>query len=155
MREADFQVDISRETDLPGLSEEEIRGTVVRLLAALGWKRAAVSLVLLDDEAMHHANRRYLGHDRTTDVIAFSQIEGQGPLPEVEGRPLLGDLLVSVETAQRRASEFGNSFRYEFFTYVCHGILHLMGHDDKTPEEADAMSRMQSRTLRFIGLRRT
>ena len=88
-------------------------------------------------------------HDRATDVISFSQLEGK-PLGPKEGIPFLGDIVISLETTARQAAEYGNSFDYELHFYICHGILHLMGWDDKSKREAARMFSKQTQVLKKI-----
>lgn len=91
-----------------------------------------VSLALVDDEAMRELNRQYRGIDAPTDVLSFSQDEGPGPVPG--GTRLLGDVVVSVDTAARQAKAAGHSLDTEACHLVIHGVLHLLGYDDVTPE---------------------
>jgi len=125
-----------------------IRRGASRLLRALGWGRAALSVLLVEDAAIRKINRRYLSRDRPTDVIAFSQLEGRGPRPWLGDKPFLGDVVISVPTARRQAREFGKTARSEIMLYLCHGILHLMGVSDKGPRQAARMARLQSEALR-------
>ena len=96
-----------------------------------------VGLLLTDDGTLHRLNRDYRGIDTSTDVLAFSMREGvDGELhPE-----LLGDIAISVPTALRQAGEQGHSLARELAFLVVHGLLHLLGHDDATDEEALAMN---------------
>ena len=104
-------------------------------------------------------NYRYLNHRRATDVIAFPQQSKagmarakKGTFADPEGRPFLGDLMISLETARKQAKTYGNSFFYEVCFYLCHGILHLMGEIDKTKRDAEKMAETQKRILEKIGI---
>ena len=94
-----------------------------------------LSVVLTTDEEIHVLNRDYRGMDRPTDVLSFSMREGIG----LE-TPLLGDVVISLETAQRQADEKGWSLEEEFGFLLLHGILHLAGYDHVQDEDSRAMA---------------
>lgn len=107
---------------------------------------AEVSIVLVDDPRIQAMNRQYRGLDRPTDVMAFSQLEGVSV--ESPGLPVfLGDIVISVETAQRQAEENGLSAHEELDLLVVHGILHLLGYDDETDAGASEMRRHEKLVL--------
>lgn len=109
-------------------------------LAALGLGPCELSLALVDDEEMRALNRDWRGKDRTTDVLAFPQSE---PGEESPGG-LLGDVVVSVPTAERQAAARGHAVEEEIRTLLVHGILHLLGHDhERSPADARRMFRLQ------------
>jgi probable rRNA maturation factor len=83
-----------------------------------------VHLLVTDDLQMRELNRRYLGHDRPTDVLSFPDGDR---LPS--GAALLGEIAVSVETARRQAAERGHDELREMEELVLHGTLHLLGYD--------------------------
>jgi probable rRNA maturation factor len=92
----------------------------------LGCQKGELSILLLDDEGIRELNRTYLKRNRPTDVISFPQNE---VLCRPAGRRLLGDVAISVETAQRQAAQAGEPLREEFAFLLIHGILHLLGYD--------------------------
>ena len=134
-----FQVSISR-----------LQRNVKAILKALGWKPdASLSLLLTGDRQVRKLNKKHLGHDWPTDVISFSQLEGK-PLGVKKTASCLGDIVISLETTVRQAAEYGNSFDYELHFYICHGILHLMGWDDKSKKEAKKMENKQKAILKKV-----
>ena len=140
------------------ISRLKTRQTASQILTALGWKKASLSLWLVSDRKMRALNKRFMSHDWATDVISFSQQEGRKLIAKgfPDGSPdILGDLIISLDTASRQAKEYGNDFFYEFSFYLCHGILHLMGYDDKTPHEAKRMERKQAAILKQIGVKQS
>jgi len=96
-----------------------------------GVESGEVSLTIVDDAAMRRLHRRWLGSDRPTDVISF-------PLERSGGR-LEGEVVVSAQTACRQASRYGWTPQDELLLYVVHGLLHLVGYDDRSPAERVAM----------------
>ena len=111
----------------------------------MGCPEAEVGCLLVTDRRIRALNRRYRGEDFPTDVLAFPQGEGGGP----PGHPgLLGDVVISVETAARQAARAGHSLEREAALLLIHGILHLLGHDHATAAERRRMWALQRRLLR-------
>jgi probable rRNA maturation factor len=100
------------------------------------------SLVLVDDRTIARLNEQYRGVEGPTDVLSFSMREGA--FASVAPY-LLGDVIISAETADRQAKSAGRALRDELATLLIHGILHLLGHDHQTPLEARAMRRLERR----------
>ncbi|PLX96543.1 MAG: rRNA maturation RNase YbeY [Desulfuromonas sp.] len=94
-----------------------------------------LSVVIVDDEQIQEINRDYLQRDKPTNVISFAQQEGEGAgiCPE-----LLGDVVISADTAARDAAEAGTTFFSEISFLLIHGILHLLGYDHERGTEAQA-----------------
>ncbi len=106
-----------------------------------------VSLLICDDETIHRYNREYRGLDCPTDVLSFSQKEGElPPLPE-NGVVLLGDILISLPTARRQAERLRRSLSEELLTLALHGLLHLLDYLDETPAAA---RKMRERVARYL-----
>ena len=99
-----------------------------------GYDQASISLAIVDDPAIHELNRRYLSHDYVTDVLSF--------VLDSSEHCLEGEVIVSVDTADRCAGDHSGTTADELLLYVIHGVLHLVGFDDKQ-EEARAEMRKQ------------
>jgi probable rRNA maturation factor len=120
----------------------------VRLaLRVLGRSRSSATLVLTDDEEIRGLNRDFRKHDRATDVLSFhlQELAGEGD-PSGDGIPL-GDIVISVETARRRAR--GKRLVTELERLAVHGLCHLFGHDHKKPAEAKLMFALERRLRRL------
>ncbi len=115
------------------------------VLERFGEGRVSLSVVLVDDETISYYNETYLSHEGPTDVISFPQREGDVRSPKEE---LLGDVMISVERAKAQAEEYGHSLEEEVILLLIHGILHLLGWDDKAPKERSKMEKEQERLLR-------
>lgn len=114
-----------------------------------------VSLMLTDDETIHEMNREYRGIDRPTDVLSFALEEGEEE--EIFGGPeenLLGDIIISVETAVRQAEEYGHSVEREMSFLALHGMLHLLGYDHMEEEERQEMRAQEKAILASLGINR-
>lgn len=117
-------------------------------LAALGLEDVELSIALVDDEAIAELNAEWRHKPRPTDVLSFPA----GDMPALLGHPRpLGDIVISLDTARRRAGEEGVSLASELSRYLAHGLLHLLGHDHQTPEQAREMSRKEEALLGALG----
>ncbi|MFN3421507.1 MAG: rRNA maturation RNase YbeY [Armatimonadota bacterium] len=103
---------------------------------------ATVSLVLCDDRTIRELNIRYLGHDYPTDVLSF---------PLSEGELLVGEIIISVETAERNAKRFRQTLEQELLRLAIHGTLHLLGYDDATSQQRKKMGRKERKYLKLTG----
>ncbi len=101
----------------------------------MGCPEAEVSILIVADEEIRTVNRDYLGKDRPTNVISFAMQEGEGGGISPE---LLGDVVISADTAARDAAEAGVPFVSELYFLLLHGILHLSGYDHERGSEEDA-----------------
>ena len=107
--------------------------------------RATISIAVVDDQAIHQLNRRYLNHDYATDVLSFqldSSRDGQ----------LLGEIVMSAETAIENGARFNLPAGDELLLYVVHATLHLLGYDDHLPEDREKMQQLESRYLAPFGI---
>jgi probable rRNA maturation factor len=107
-----------------------VRRTVRAALRALGVWDHELSLTLVDDRTIRVLNARYRGVRRRTDVLAF---------PLAGPAAVVGEAILSVETARRQARALGHSLREELDLLCCHACLHLAGYDDREPVEARLM----------------
>jgi probable rRNA maturation factor len=114
----------------------EVRTRAERMLVALRMPDAELSILLCDDATIHELNRSFRNKDRPTDVLAFAMREGEGGALHPE---LLGDIVISVETARRQAREHARSVSAEVTFLLAHGLLHLLGYDHRTDEEERVM----------------
>lgn len=103
-----------------------------------------LSLVFVSDSEIHRLNKKYLNHDWKTDVLAF-------PFPMAGNKhSFLGEVIISVDRARIQAKRYRVTFQEELMRYVCHGILHLLGHRDKTLQQKNKMRLLENRLLNCI-----
>ncbi len=118
-----------------------------RFMIALGLERAELSLTLVRDPQIRELNRLWRDKDSATDVLSFPGGESLGPGPR-----LVGDVVISLDTARRQAQGLGTTFEDELSLYLAHGLLHLLGFDHHTAKEAKAMAREERRLLGTGGM---
>lgn len=103
----------------------------LRFVAEAEAKRLGdINIIFCSDPYILDVNIKYLGHDYFTDIITFDY---------VEGNTLSGDLFISVDSVRDNASFYGTEFPVELRRVMVHGLLHLIGYDDHTPEEQKTM----------------
>ena len=112
-----------------------------RALAALGRPGASVDVAVVDDAEMRRLNARYRGVRRRTDVLAFPLETPDAP------SQLLGQIVISADTARRHARRLGVPTCLELDLLVTHGTLHLVGYDDRDPVEATLMHHRERQIL--------
>ena len=147
-----IEVDVSAgDLDEEQVSEEleRLEEDALALLAHLGLDPVILSVVLCTDAFIQPLNADWRGKDAPTDVLSFSQREGEGGR---EDDPVLGDLVISLDTARRQAEELGHSALDELRVLLVHGLLHLLGHDNELGEaEALAMEAEEIALLTVLG----
>lgn len=99
--------------------------------------RGTLAITFIDAPRMRALNRRFLHHDRATDVLSF----------RYDGEPVVGDILISPTAARRYARRNRVSYPEELARYIVHGLLHWAGHDDRTPAQQRNMRAMEDRLL--------
>lgn len=118
-------------------------------------EQTEVDITIVDDEEIHMLNRDYRNVDRPTDVLSFALDEESAEEPELLGGPeehLLGDIIISAETAFRQAEEIGHGLEREIVYLAVHGLLHLLGYDHMTDEDKTVMRAKEEEALREIRL---
>ena len=110
---------------------------------------AEVSILLTDDRNISELNRNYRRTEGPTDVLSFSQLEGDQALDSTSeiGEKVLGDVVISVQSARRQADEQGHSLDDEIDILLLHGLLHLLGYDHAKPNQASKMFARQAEIL--------
>ncbi len=118
------------------------------MLRILDLGHAELSVLFLGDRAMRSLNRRYRGKDATTDVLSFPLREGT--FPHIQPH-VLGDIVISVPTAERYAAKAGHSLGREIEILTVHALLHLLGYDhEQGRDETQRMERRERQLLKRL-----
>lgn len=121
------------------LDTRRLKKIAQRLLEALEKPETTLSLWLTDDRRMARLHEQWMGEFVSTDVLSFSQAGSPGDL--------LGDVVISVETAARRSPK---DVQGEIVRYLIHGVLHLVGHDHVRVSQRKRMDQEAHRLLRAL-----
>ncbi len=151
-----------------GINYEEIADKVIN--AALDYEEcpyeAEVSLTLVDNNRIHDINKEFRDIDRTTDVLSFPMVEyddaGEFAFLEDEddcfnpetGELMLGDIIISLDKVEEQAIAYGHSFTREYAFLIAHSMLHLMGYDHMTDDDASIMEAKQRAILDNLNITR-
>ena len=114
------------------------------ILLFLGCETQELSILLADDRKIRTLNKQYRGQDRATDVLSFSQNEGEENKPNSH---LMGDVVISTVTAKRQAAEHGLTLEEEIVLLLIHGTLHLLGFDHERSDEEAFDMKQKTREL--------
>ena len=125
-------VDVSIQHSIE-VSEDRIRGICEVILRDHSWTKGEVSVAVVDDATIHQINREYLDHDYETDVLSFVLEKDE------QHRFLVGEVIVSADTAKTVGEDVGVDTVDELLLYMIHGLLHLVGFDDKDPANREKM----------------
>ncbi|MDO7788226.1 rRNA maturation RNase YbeY [Desulforamulus aquiferis] len=148
---SNLQEEISLEESLILLVEKVVKET----LKLEGYStEAEVGVIFVDDNYIKSLNAEYRGIDKPTDVLSFALNEGEEMPEEEDAEELLGDIVMSLPTAQRQAQEYEHSFEREVAFLTVHGSLHLLGYDHQTEEERQLMREKEEAILNALKITR-
>lgn len=99
----------------------------------------SINYVFCSDKYLHSINVKYLSHDTYTDIITFPYHE--------EGEKIQSDIFISIERAKENSKKFNHSLREEIHRLLVHGLLHLIGYDDHSPNDKQQMTKAEDKYL--------
>ena len=117
-----------------------------KALKDLGCDHSELSILITGDDQIHELNRQYLNRDKPTNVLAFPMTG----TPDGIETGMLGDIVISVDTAKREASDMGIMFHERIYELLVHGLLHLMGYDHEISKKDEKI--MQKEEKRLLSL---
>lgn len=126
---------------MPAIDTAAVREWIESVAADYGRTVGEVNYIFCSDERILEVNREFLHHDYYTDHIGFDYSGGT---------VLSGDLFLSLDTIRSNAEQLGEDYDRELHRVIIHGILHLCGLKDKTPEEEEEMRRSEDRALTLL-----
>jgi probable rRNA maturation factor len=140
VRNMEYLIELQQDIETDGVDAHALERTAAHALhLECVPAPAELSVLLADDVAVRELNRQYRHTDAATDVLSFSQAEGEEfAIPDGE-TPHLGDVVISVDTARRQAAEYGIPLQDELAHLVVHGVLHLLGYDHQDADGEEVM----------------
>jgi len=123
---------------MPALRKQRINRWIKEIADGYGKKTGDIAYVFCDDQKILEVNNQYLEHDYYTDIITFDY---------TTGNTISGDIFISLDTVKSNADEYGADFETELHRILIHGILHLCGNDDKSPELRADMTNKENKAL--------
>jgi len=144
------KIEITDLQDHVRLDKKLILQVVRRVIKEERRSAKSLSIVLTDNRHIRDLNREYLGHDALTDVISFPLEDLDWPTGHTNGG-LNGEIIASAELAQQQAQTTNTDPQAELMLYLVHGLLHLMGYDDRTPHDAKRMHEREDTLLEAFG----
>ena len=123
---------------MPALDARKVTRWIKAVAAEYGFGVGNINYIFCSDERELEVNREFLGHDYYTDVITFDYSTAS---------TLNGDIFISLDTVRSNAEMVGTTFEHELHRILIHGVLHLTGQGDKTPETKAQMTEKEERAL--------
>ncbi len=131
------------------IDRARVKKSLRGILEKLGHGDCEISVLFVDNNEIHELNKKYRDVDRPTDVLSFSQMEGD--CSEIN-RGLLGDVVISADMALAQAGERGKELQSEIDFLLVHGVLHLLGFDHEGPvNERKIMKKKERELMELIG----
>jgi rRNA maturation RNase YbeY len=134
---------IAENIEIPNFDKQIINRWITDTAADYKKKIGKVTYIFCNDERILEVNKQYLNHDYYTDIITFDYSDG---------RIISGDIFISIDTIKSNAEEYNESLDSELQRIMIHGILHLCGQDDKTPELRKEMTEKENRAIHNLNL---
>lgn len=144
-----MKIQIANKQNKIKIAKRDIRSTVIKLLKYLNCTDKEISISLVDDKTIQQMNYQYLERDKPTNVLSFSLQEGK--FSNINPQ-ILGDIVISVDTARQEASLRNFTFEQEIDFLIIHGLLHLLGynHEKTTKEETRKMQRKEKKLFDLL-----
>lgn len=128
-------------TDMPNLNQPLLYRWLTKVVAGYGFELGDITYIFCSDERILEVNKQFLNHDYYTDVITFDYA--------TRGK-VSGDIYISLDTVRSNAERFQQDYERELHRVLVHGVLHLTGQEDKTPETQVIMTEKEEKALSIL-----
>ncbi len=125
-------------TEMPQIDQKEVTAWIERVASEHSRRVGDINFIFVDDETILQINREFVHHDYYTDHIGFDYCEADF---------LSGDIYISVDTVRTNAEKFGCTYDQELHRVIIHGVLHLCGIEDKSPQDRMVMEAEEDKAL--------
>jgi probable rRNA maturation factor len=129
----------SEDIDFSLKNPEQVSNWIADVIEQHDQELSSLTYIFCSDDHLHQINLEYLDHDTLTDIITFDNADEEGIIE--------GDIFISVDRVRDNAATIGTSFDDELHRVIIHGVLHLLGFKDKTPEQETAMRKLEDSSL--------
>ena len=127
--------------EMPAIKKKETSAWIKAVAESYGKRAGDIAYIFCSDEKILEVNRQYLHHDYYTDIITFDY---------TEGKRISGDIFISLDTVRSNAEQYETDYDTELHRVVIHGILHLVGINDKGPGEREIMEAAENAALELL-----
>ena len=131
----------TEDVKLPTLKKRIISSWIKKVADKYNKKVGDIAYIFCNDKRILDINKEYLQHDYYTDIITFDYTEGD---------LISGDIFISLDTVKSNSEQFGTSYLNEIQRIIIHGVLHLCGINDKSPQERANMTQQENEALAIL-----
>lgn len=131
----------SEDVEFPAIDIDHLSSWIDKIIEKEGCETGDISVIFVSDEYLLQVNNQYLEHDYFTDIITFDYSEDH---------IVSGDLFISVDTVLSNSQDFNVTFLQELHRVIIHGVLHLIGFDDKSDADQEIMTKMENLSLEMM-----
>jgi probable rRNA maturation factor len=132
----------TEEVEFEVKNEEKVKAWLSEIISINSFELESLNYIFCSDEYLHQMNVEYLDHDTLTDVITFDNSDIEGVIE--------GDVFISIDRVVDNAAAFHISSDTELHRVMAHGLLHLLGYEDKTPEKQILMRSKEEECLQLL-----
>jgi rRNA maturation RNase YbeY len=135
---------------MPPIRRRDTSTWIKAVAATYGKKIGSIAYIFCNDDKILEVNKQYLQHNYYTDIITFDYCEDELLMGHKD--TLSGDLFISLDTVRSNAIQQGTTYEEELHRVIIHGVLHLIGINDKGPGEREIMETAENKALEMKGL---
>lgn len=135
---------------MPSIRRRDTSTWIKAVAATYGKKIGSIAYIFCNDDKILEVNKQYLQHNYYTDIITFDYCEDELLMGHKD--TLSGDLFISLDTVRSNAIQQGTTYEEELHRVIIHGVLHLIGINDKGPGEREIMETAENKALEMKGL---